>query len=99
MPQTVLFVDDDLSVLSALMRRMRKESFTLRTSTSAEEARVRVRGNRRTAMDEAKKIEKAGELTEDQLRDLEGDIQKLTDRFVKSIDDHIERKEAEVMKV
>ena len=65
----------------------------------AEEARVRVRGNRRTAMDEAKKIEKAGELTEDQLRDLEGDIQKLTDRFVKSIDDHIERKEAEVMKV
>lgn len=65
----------------------------------AEEARVRVRGNRRTAMDEAKKIEKAGQLTEDQLRDLEGDIQKLTDRFVKSIDDHIERKEAEVMKV
>ena len=65
----------------------------------AEEARVRVRGNRRTAMDEAKKIEKAGELTEDQLRDLERDIQKLTDRFVKSIDDHIERKEAEVMKV
>ena len=38
-------------------------------------------------------------MTEDQLRDLEGDIQKLTDRFVKSIDDHIERKEAEVMKV
>jgi ribosome recycling factor len=65
----------------------------------AEEARVRVRGNRRTAMDEAKKIEKAGELTQDQLRDLEGDIQKLTDRFVKSIDDHIERKETEVMKV
>jgi ribosome recycling factor len=65
----------------------------------AEEARVRVRGNRRTAMDEAKKIEKAGDLTEDQLRDLEGDIQKLTDRFVKSIDDHIERKETEVMKV
>ena len=65
----------------------------------AEEARVRVRGNRRTAIDEAKKIEKAGDLTEDQLRDLEGDIQKLTDRFVKSIDDHIERKEAEVMKV
>jgi ribosome recycling factor len=65
----------------------------------AEEARVRVRGNRRTAMDEAKKLEKAGELTQDQLRDLEGDIQKLTDRFVKSIDDHIERKETEVMKV
>jgi ribosome recycling factor len=65
----------------------------------AEEARVRVRANRRTAMDEAKKLQKSGGLTEDQLRDLEDDVQKLTDRFVKSIDEHLERKDAEVMKV
>ena len=65
----------------------------------AEEARVRVRSNRRTAMEEAKKLQKSGELTEDGLRDAEADIQKLTDRFVKSIDDNLERKEAEVMKV
>lgn len=65
----------------------------------AEEARVRVRGNRRTAMDEAKKLQKAGDLTEDDLRDTEEEIQKLTDRFVKQIDDHLGRKEAEVMKV
>jgi ribosome recycling factor len=65
----------------------------------AEEARVRVRGNRRTAMDESKKLQKAGGLTEDNLRDLEDDVQKLTVRFVKSIDEHLERKDAEVMKV
>ena len=65
----------------------------------AEEARVRVRTNRRTAMDDAKKLQKSGEITEDGLRDLETDVQKLTDRFVKSIDEHLERKEAEVMKV
>jgi ribosome recycling factor len=65
----------------------------------AEEARVRVRGNRRTAMDEAKKLKAAGELTEDGLRDTEAEVQKLTDRFVKSIDDHLARKEAEIMKV
>jgi ribosome recycling factor len=65
----------------------------------AEEARVRVRTNRRNALDEAKKLQKGGELTEDGLRDLEADVQKLTDRFVKSIDEHFERKEAEVMKV
>jgi len=65
----------------------------------AEEARVRVRTNRRAALDEAKKLQKAGDLTEDGLRDTEADVQKLTDRFVKSIDDHFERKEAEVMKV
>ena len=65
----------------------------------AEEARVRVRNNRRTAMDEAKKLQKSGGLTEDGLHDLEADVQKLTDRFVKSVDDHLERKEAEIMKV
>src|SRR6201995_4985792 len=40
----------------------------------AEEARVRVRSNRRTAMDEAKKLEKEGGITEDQLRDTEAAI-------------------------
>ncbi len=65
----------------------------------AEEARVRVRANRRSALDEAKKLKASGELSEDGLRDLEGEVQKLTDRFVKSIDEHIRHKEAEIMKV
>jgi ribosome recycling factor len=65
----------------------------------AEEARVRVRSNRRTALDEAKKLKASGALTEDQLRDVEDEVQKLTDRFVKSIDDHLKHKDAEVMKV
>jgi len=65
----------------------------------AEEARVRVRGNRRTALDEAKKLKASGGLTEDGMRDAEDEVQKLTDRFVKSIDDHLGRKEAEIMKV
>jgi ribosome recycling factor len=65
----------------------------------AEEARVRVRANRRTAIDEAKKLKAAGELTEDGFRDAEEEVQKLTDRFVKSIDDHLKRKEAEILKV
>src|ERR1051325_5918066 len=51
----------------------------------AEEARVRVRSNRRTALDEAKKLKASGALTEDQLRDSEDEVQKLTDRFVKSV--------------
>jgi len=65
----------------------------------AEEARVRVRANRRTALDEAKKLKASGGLTEDGMRDTESEVQKLTDRFVKSIDDHLARKEAEIMKV
>src|ERR671935_1876600 len=65
----------------------------------AEEARVRVRANRRAALDEAKKLKASGALTEDGMRDTEEEVQKLTDRFVKSIDDHLGRKEAEIMKV
>ena len=65
----------------------------------AEEARVRVRANRRTALDDAKKGKTSGDLTEDGLRDVEADVQKLTDKFVKSVDEHFERKEAEVMKI
>lgn len=65
----------------------------------AEEARVRVRGNRRSALDDAKKLKASNDLTEDGLRDLENEVQKLTDRYVKSIDDHLTRKEGEIMKV
>jgi ribosome recycling factor len=65
----------------------------------AEEARVRVRANRRAALDEAKKLKVSGGLTEDGMRDTESEVQKLTDRFVKLIDDHLARKEAEIMKV
>ncbi len=77
----------------------RRKDLVKSLSKMAEEARVRVRANRRTAMDDAKKLKAAGDVTEDGLRDLETDVQKLTDRFVKSIDEHLERKEAEVMKV
>ena len=65
----------------------------------AEEARVRVRANRHTAIHEAKKLKASGGLSEDQEHDVENVVQKLTDRFVKSIDDHLKHKEAEVMKV
>jgi ribosome recycling factor len=65
----------------------------------AEEARVRVRSNRRAALDEAKKLKTSGGVSEDEWHDLEDEIQKLTDRFVKSIDDHLRHKEAEIMKV
>src|SRR3982750_2719258 len=65
----------------------------------AEEARVRVRTNRRTALDESKKLKGGGGMGEDGLRGLKHEVQKLTDRFVKSVDEYLARKEAEIMKV
>src|SRR4051812_39465200 len=74
----------------------RRKELVKSLNKMAEEARVRVRSNRPTAMDEAKKLKTAGTLTEDQLRDLETEVQKLTDKYVKSVDDHLSRKDAEV---
>src|SRR5246500_1774846 len=65
----------------------RRKELAKSLSRMAEEARVRVRANRRTALDEGKKLKTTGGVSEDELRDLEDEIQKLTDRFVKSIDD------------
>lgn len=65
----------------------------------AEEARVRVRACRREAMEAARKLQKEGELTEDELRVAEADIQKLTDKFIEQIDHHLEAKEADLMKI
>jgi len=65
----------------------------------AEEARVRIRANRRNGIDEVKKLKAAGEITEDQQHDLEKEIQELTDKYVGQIDKHFETKEADVMRV
>ena len=65
----------------------------------AEEAKVRVRSARRDGIDGCKKLQKGGDLTEDGLRDAEAEIQKLTDRHTKSIDEHSTHKEAEILKV
>ena len=65
----------------------------------AETGRVRVRGARRDGIDKVKAGQKAGEITEDSMHDLEGEIQNLTDKYVKSIDEHLEHKEAEIMTV
>ncbi|NQV48278.1 MAG: ribosome recycling factor [Rhodospirillaceae bacterium] len=65
----------------------------------AEEARIAVRNVRRHAMDELKKAEKAGDISEDAHHDYDKDIQSLTDEHVKKIDDTLSHKEQEIMQV
>ena len=68
-------------------------------SKRGEDAKVAVRGVRRDALEGFKKQKKDGELTEDDLKGLENDIQKLTDKFVKEIDTIVANKEKEIMEV
>jgi len=65
----------------------------------AEQGRVRVRGARKDAMDKLKSALKDKDVTEDSFHDLETSVQELTDKFVKSIDDHLASKEEDVMTV
>ncbi len=65
----------------------------------AEEAKVAIRSIRRDAIDEAKEKQKKSEITEDDLKNEEDQIQKLTDKKVQEIDNLLEKKEQEIMKV
>ncbi|MFY4773915.1 ribosome recycling factor [Metabacillus sp. RGM 3146] len=65
----------------------------------AEEAKVAVRNIRRDGNDDLKKAEKNGELTEDELRGLTENVQKLTDEYIMNIDKVSKDKEKEIMEV
>jgi ribosome recycling factor len=65
----------------------------------AEEAKVAVRNIRRDANAKLSRAQKDAEISEDDLRRLEAEIQKLTDAHIAQIDDSLKRKEAEVMEV
>lgn len=64
-----------------------------------EDAKVVVRNARRDANEAAKKQNKAGEISEDELADAEDDIQKATDKFIAEIDKMVAKKTEEIMKV
>ena len=65
----------------------------------AEEAKVAIRGVRRDGIDEAKSKQKEGEITEDDLKQAENEIQKITDKNIEEIDSILSNKEKEVMSV
>ena len=65
----------------------------------SEEAKVQIRNVRRDAMDDFKKKQKASEITEDDLKGIEKDIQNLTDKYIKEIDDITAAKEKEILEV
>ncbi|MEK7015348.1 MULTISPECIES: ribosome recycling factor [Bacillus] len=65
----------------------------------AEEAKVAVRNVRRDSNDDLKKLEKAGGITEDDLRGYTEDIQKETDKYIAKVDEIAKNKEKEIMEV
>lgn len=65
----------------------------------AEESKVQVRNVRRDALDDLKKMKKNGDITEDDQKDGEKQIQKLTDKFIKEVDSIAADKKKEIMEL
>ncbi|HJD21523.1 MAG TPA: ribosome recycling factor [Candidatus Gemmiger faecigallinarum] len=77
----------------------RRKQLAKEVQKLGEETKVAVRNVRRDAMDKFKAMKKAGELTEDDQKNLEDETQKLTDKFVKQVDAICEEKNKEIMEV
>ena len=77
----------------------RRKDLAKQVKKYAEEAKVAMRNIRRDGMDYLKKLKKNSEITEDELKQVEKDLQKLTDDSCKKIDELLAKKEKELMAV
>ncbi|HHT42818.1 MAG TPA: ribosome recycling factor [Firmicutes bacterium] len=84
--------------IPALTEERRKELVRL-VRRDAEDFRVAVRNIRRDLNEDAKDLEKEGEISEDDLRRAQDEIQKLTDHYIEEIDQLLKAKEKEIMEV
>ena len=77
----------------------RRKELVKEVKKMAEDSKVSIRSIRREAMDEAKKLQKDNQMTEDELKGAEDKIQKLTDSKTAEIDKILSEKEKEIMSV
>ena len=77
----------------------RRRDLTKVASKGAEETKVAIRSIRRDAIEQIKKMKKNSEITEDDQRDAEEDMQKITDKAIKDVDEIYAKKEKEIMEV
>ncbi|WP_456271517.1 ribosome recycling factor [Bacillus sp. AK031] len=85
-------------VIPQLTEERRKDLVKL-VKKESEDAKVAIRNIRRDANDDLKKLEKNGEITEDDLRGYSDDVQKLTDDHINQIDSIAKDKEKEILEV
>jgi ribosome recycling factor len=77
----------------------RRKEFVKIAAKYAEEGRVSVRNIRRDGIDQVRKQEKNSDISEDESRDLQDEIQKLTDKYTAKIDEALADKEKDIMTV
>jgi ribosome recycling factor len=81
------------------LTKERRQEIVKVVHKKTEEGRVGIRNIRRDAIDALKKLEKTKEISEDELKKAQDDMQKLTDKYIKEADKVMAAKEKEVMEV
>ena len=77
----------------------RRKELAKIASKYAEETKVSIRNVRRDSIDKVKKAQKAGDISEDKMHDDMDEVQKITDDYIKKVDDSLKSKEADIMEV
>ncbi len=77
----------------------RRKELAKDVKKKGENAKVAIRNIRRDANDHFKKLSKQDDISEDEIKDLEDDVQKLTDKYIKKVDDAAKDKTDEILKV
>lgn len=90
---------DSIFVAVPPLNDERRRDLVKTAHNMAEEAKVGVRNIRRDAIADLKALQKEGEMSEDDLRRAEADVQKLTDDFVARIDQRVKSKETDILAV
>ena len=82
-----------------LLTEERRKELSKQVKKLGEDAKVALRNERRHANDDIKKLHKDGEITEDDVKSSETEVQNITDKFVKQVDEIVKVKEADIMEV
>ena len=90
---------NSLRLMLPELNEERRKQLVKQTKTLGEEAKIAIRNIRRDSIDECKKMQKNSEITEDELKSNEEDIQKITDKFTSTVDKKLEEKEKEIMEI
>ncbi|MDD2394929.1 MULTISPECIES: ribosome recycling factor [Sphaerochaeta] len=77
----------------------RRKQLVKTAKATSEQSRVAMRNIRREAMDELKKMQKNGDISEDELKDAESKIQKMTDSYIAQVNSLSDEKEKEIMEI
>lgn len=90
---------NSLRLMFPELNEERRKQLVKQAKSLGEESKVAIRNIRRDAIDEFKKMQKNSEITEDDLKLNEENVQKITDKFTSSVDTKLLEKEKEIMEI